>query len=114
VRERDVLAPAGDFLRIQPLLSEERTILGQVIRTASGRVIGRCRDIQFETKSMHLTWLFPRRWFKWGTPISVREVLEVRPDAIIVRDPASPAVEKVLQDAQDRLLPILPKVPEGA
>jgi sporulation protein YlmC with PRC-barrel domain len=114
VRERDVLAPAGDFLRIQPLLSEERTILGQVIRTASGRVIGRCRDIQFETKSMHLTWLFPRRWFKWGTPISVREVLEVRPDAIIVRDPASPAVEKVLQDAQDRLLPIFPKVPEGA
>jgi len=114
VRSGDVIAPPNEFLRIQPFLADKRTILGQLVRTESGKTVGRCRDIQFETRSMHLTWLFPRRWWRWMTPLSVREIVEVKPEAVIVRDPASPAVEKVLQDSQDRLLPILPEVPEGA
>jgi uncharacterized protein YrrD len=112
VRDSGRVAPAREFLRVQPLLEDPRAVLGQKIRTESGADLGRCRDVQFETSTMRLTWLFPKKAFRWRDPISVKQIVEVRPDAIIVRDPPAPAVEKVMEEAERRLMPLLPETPE--
>ncbi len=110
IRDHDRVGLPGDFLRIQPLLVDSRTILGQRIRTESGVSVGTCRDVQFETGSMRLEWLFAKRWFRWRDPIAAREIVEVRPEAIIVRDPPALVTEK----AQPVLASLIPEVPNSA
>jgi len=115
VRDHDRVAPAEDFIRVQPLLLDPRNILGQRIRTESGIFLGRCRDVQFETGSMRYTWIFPKKWLKWREPVAVADIIEVRPDAIIVRDPPAVVKEKALAEAaKTPLVPLLPEMPEGA
>lgn len=111
VRHAHVLAPPEEFLRVAPLLADRRTVLGQRVRTESGRSLGRCRDVQFDTTFLTLSWVFPRRFLRSLRPISVKEIVEVRPKAIIIRDPPAPAVERVMEAAQRGVLPLLP---EGA
>lgn len=114
VRDHDRVAPATDFIRVQPLLKDPRPILGQRIRTESGISLGRCCDIQFETGSMRSEWLFPKKWLKWRDPIAVRDIVEVRADAVIVRDP--PALVKEREETaitKAPLLPLLPEMPKG-
>lgn len=77
-----------DHIRLQSLLQDPRRVLGQSIRTESGKRIGTCKDVQFDTTTMHIEWIFPKRLWKWGTALPVTEILEVTPRAIIVRDPA--------------------------
>jgi len=107
VRDRDVVAPAEDRIRLQPLLEDGRTILKQPIITEEGIKLGMCRDVQFDTKTMRLTWLFPRKWFRWRMAIPRSEIVEVRDDAIIVRDPpaaeAQPAAKADPAEALERL-----------
>ena len=102
IRSFDVLAPLSENIRLQSLVSEGRTVLGQKILTESGVFLGTCRDIQFETKTFRLEWIFPRKWFLWKTPIPVSAIVEVKKEAIIVRNvflevPASP-VRKALDE----------------
>lgn len=91
VRSEDVLAPVEERLRLRALLDDGRTLLGQRIITESGRTVGRCSDIQFETKTFQLEWLFPRRFFRWQRPIPRSNIVQVRLDAIVVRDLVLPA-----------------------
>lgn len=86
IRDRDALGPLSDRLRIAPFHAEGRTILHQRIRTKSGKSLGICRDVQFDTERMRLEWLFPRMWFRWGVALPATDILEVIPQAIIVRD----------------------------
>ncbi len=87
VRDHSILAPADDHIRLRPLLHDSRTVLGQRIVTESGRRLGRCRDVQFNTQLFRLEWLFPCRFgFLWGDALPVRCVTEIRPDAIVIRD----------------------------
>jgi len=86
VRNADVVAPIEDRIRLQPLLEDTRTVLGQKILSESGTRLGRCKDIQFNTDTMHIEWIFPRKLFRWGVALPVSEILEVRPDAIVVKD----------------------------
>lgn len=104
----DVLAPVEDHVRLQPLLEEGRPMLGQPIRTDAGRAIGRCADVQFDTKALVIEWLFPRSLFRWGRPLPVSLILEVRREAIIIRDPDQPAAEKA------EPVPILHQMPNAA
>lgn len=90
VRDEDVLAPLHDRVRLAALWDEGRTVLGQRILTESGRVLGRCADVQFETDTFRVEWLFPKRWWRWKRPIPVGLVLEVRPDAVVVREQELP------------------------
>lgn len=83
----DALAPPEDRIRLQNLLEDPRLFLGQNIRTISGTRLGRCRDVQFNTDSMHVEWLFPRKWFYWGIALPISDVSEVTEEAIIVADP---------------------------
>ncbi len=86
IRHAHVLSPVDELIRLQPLLDEGRPMLGQHIITESGRVLGRCADIQFETDTFHLEWLFPRQWFRWKSAVPCSAIVQVRPDAIIIRD----------------------------
>jgi sporulation protein YlmC with PRC-barrel domain len=85
VRDADSLSPLEDMIRLQQILEERRPILGQIIKTEEGVVLGRCADIQFDTRFFRLEWMFPRRFFFWKTPVPAASIQQVRPDAIIVR-----------------------------
>ena len=113
VRGDDALCDPADILRLAQLLGDPRTVLGQHMRTQSGAAIGRCADVQFDTKSMHLQWLFPKRWWRWGPPVSVKEIIEVRPEAIILRDPAPlETVEAEQEEPTPYRAPHLADIPE--
>ena len=111
VRNRDALSPPEERVRLQPLLDGKRPVLGQPIVTQRGRPLGRCSDVQFSTRDYVLQWLFPRRFFRWGLPIPASQILEVRLDAIVVREPSVGVQEK---EAQQEEIAILPPMPEAA
>ncbi|HAI98859.1 TPA: hypothetical protein DCL30_05000 [Candidatus Peribacteria bacterium] len=87
VRDSDILSPVEDRIRLQELLAQRRPLLGQRIRTESGKILGICADVQIDTTKMLATWMFPRRLWRWGIAIPLTEVVEVRREAIVVRDP---------------------------
>ena len=98
LRDADMLAPPEDRIRLQTLLRDPRTVIGQSICTESGIKLGRCSDIQFDTESMHIEWLFPRKFFRWGIALPVADILEITPKAILIRDPLAKA--RIQQDEQ--------------
>jgi hypothetical protein len=49
-------------------------------------VLGRCRDVQFDTTTFHMEWLMPRRWLRWKPGIPTSSIVKVTRDAIVVRD----------------------------
>lgn len=94
VRSDDSLCDPRDIIRLKSLLEDDRPVLGQRIKTESGQYLGRCKDIQFNTDTMKLEWVFPRKLFSWGRGVPVADILEVRSDAIIVRDAPRPVLQK--------------------
>lgn len=109
VRDDGVLAPLEDLVRLQKVLEEARPILHQSMRTESGRDLGHCRDVQFDTQHFVTEWLFPKKWGRWGTPVPITQVLEVRMQEILVRDSAAPA-----EDTSPEAVPLLETLPEAA
>lgn len=105
IRSQDCLAPAEDRIRLQDLLRDPRTILRQKIQTESGTLVGKCADVQFNTESMHIEWLFPKRWFRIGMALPVSDILEVRPEAVIVSDP----IKKESISQEEASSPALPE-----
>jgi uncharacterized protein YrrD len=88
IRSEDVLAPPSELVRLQEHLLDRRTFLGQLIRVRpGGRTLGRCSDVQFDTDSYKVEWLFPRRWLLRIDPIPSSEVIEVTSKAIWIRPP---------------------------
>lgn len=86
VREPEVLGPATDFVRLQSLLQEKRTFVGQRIQTKSGASIGKCIDVQFRSDTFDIEWIFPRKFFKKGLALPTSDILEVTERAIIVKE----------------------------
>lgn len=86
VRDHHVIAPVEDTVRLQSLVQDGRRMLGQRMRTEQGRQLGVCKDVQFDTITFQVQWLFPRRFFRWGIPVSAHNIIEVTQDAIIIRD----------------------------
>ena len=109
VRDADAVFPAEERVRLQPLMEDGRAVLGQRVCTESGRTLGVCRDVQFHSDSMQCEWLFPRRLWRWTVPLPFSDVLEVRRDAIIVRDPKPPVKEPIGQ--QEPAIELLQAVP---
>jgi sporulation protein YlmC with PRC-barrel domain len=108
VRDADVLSPLEDRVRLQTLLSDGRTFLGQDIITDTGRRLGRCSDVQFDTMHFDIQWIWPKRFWKLQTPLPVSLISEVRKDAIIVRDPSTAVSEKT-EETETSILPSLPE-----
>lgn len=90
VRDVDTIARLDERVRLSALWNEGRTVLGQRIVTEAGVIVGMCADVQFETDTFRLEWLFPRKWLRWKRPIPAGSIIEVRPDAVCVRDAEVP------------------------
>lgn len=86
VRGHDALSSLDDFVRLRPLIEDPRPVLSQKIWTDAGTYIGVCKDVQFDTESYMVEWLFPKKWGRWKTPLPATQILEVRKDMIIVKD----------------------------
>lgn len=98
IKNADKLGPPSDFIRLQKLLEDPRTFLGQLIRTEeTRRTLGVCTDVQFDTRHFIVEWLFPRRFFLIRQPIPASDVGEVTPEAIWVKDPLRPMKEKIAE-----------------
>jgi hypothetical protein len=98
VTRAEAISPVADFVRFQAWLTEGRTLVGQRVVTLGGRRLGRCRDVLFDDELLQLIAIVPRRWGIWQLPVRRHDVLEVRPQAIIVRDVELPVVAPLQQD----------------
>jgi sporulation protein YlmC with PRC-barrel domain len=114
VRDADTLSPLEEHIRLQSLIAEARPLLGQRIVTESGKGLGTCADVQFETASLVLEWLFPRKMLRWGTGLPVSQIIEVRKDAILVRDPVTPVTVAETKAVAAPVLPVIETLPEAA
>lgn len=95
VLDADILGPLDEHVRFHRIAKERRAILGMPVRTESGLRLGRCADVQFDTETFQLQWLFPRKYrLFWGVPIPAHAVCEVRRDAVVVKDRVLPAKEQ--------------------
>jgi len=112
ISSRDVLSPVEERIRLQALLKDSRTVLRQRIKTESGTSIGRCMDIQFDTESMRVEWIFPKKFWKWGTALPISEVVVIRKDAIIIRDPHAPVAEKSKEKKEVKTFDPIPELSE--
>lgn len=108
VRDRAVLGDITDIVRLQDILRQRRPVLGQRIRTESGRTLGRCLDVQFNTERFVLEWLFPKKWFWWGVALPVSDIVEVKEDAIIVRE----GIASVPEKEKKRIATVVEKIEE--
>ena len=99
MKNSDVLAPLSERVRLSAMFEDGRTILGQRIITEAGKAVGRCVDVQFETKMFMVEWLFPKKFFRLRPAIPVSAVVQVRQDAIVVRDPLLGTEVRVEQPA---------------
>jgi uncharacterized protein YrrD len=88
ISDGDALSPLEERVRLQAFLEEGRTILGQKLLTESGAYLGVCKDVQFNTKTFVLEWLFPRKLFRWGIALPVSAIVEVKREAVILREQA--------------------------
>jgi uncharacterized protein YrrD len=93
----DRLSPPEELIRLQPLLDDPRPFLGQRIMTKRGKkVIGICDDVQFDTRHFLVQWIFPKKFFFFhNDPLPTTEILEVTPEAIIIREPLRPVRQKI-------------------
>ncbi|MBU0458419.1 PRC-barrel domain-containing protein [Patescibacteria group bacterium] len=103
ILDADVLAPAEERIRLEPLLKDKRTVIGQKVITESGKILGKCKDVQFDTASMRITWLFPKKFFRWRGAVPASEIIEIKEEAILVRDSDLPVEEKEAIDPVDTL-----------
>lgn len=106
IRDRSVFCDPREIVRLQSIVDDGRTVLGQPIRTESGKTMGRCADIQLSSKAYRLEWIFPRKFFRWGRPIRATQIVEVTPEAIVVKD----AVAPVTVEEQETEVPVIPQV----
>jgi len=91
VLSEEKLCPPQELLRLSEAMEDPRSVLGQPIRTRpGGERVGRCADVQFDTKTLLVEWLFPRRLLRMGNPIPTTEILEITKNAIWIRHPLTP------------------------
>ncbi len=97
VRSEDAIVPAEDLVRLQLLLADSRRVIGQQIVTLTGRTyLGMCTDVQFDTRQMEIEWLFPKKYvFVSQSPVPASDIVEITPEAIVVREPLRLKKEKV-------------------
>ena len=89
VRNISRLAPASEFIRLQKYLEDSRSFIGQKMYIEqTKKCLGKCIDVQFDTRHFHIQWLFPRRLFFFlGQPVAASEIVEVTEKGIWIADP---------------------------
>lgn len=108
ISSADVLAPLEELVRLQERLADARTMLYQPIRVRpGGRRLGRCMDVQFDTKISMVEWLFPKRWFFFRDPIPATEIIEVTSNAIWVKPLLRPIKKEITEEQKTEALPAI-------
>ncbi len=115
VRHQDAIMPADELIRLESLLADGRTTIGQKIVTETGKkYMGMCKDVQFDTRHLNVEWMFPCKYrFLAQSPIPVSEVVEVTKHAIVIKEPLRPKTEKIADPipAVPTLQEVLPVAP---
>lgn len=102
IRSEECLSPPEELIRLRSALEDPRLIIGQRIRTkTTNRCLGICRDIQFNTRHFMAEWIFPRRFFMSRQPLPMSDILEITPEAIIVKDPLRPVRAPIQKEIDD-------------
>lgn len=109
IDDEHVLGELEERIRLHQMFEEGRSVLGQPIHTQSGEVLGTCKDVQFDTRMMRLEWIFPKKWFRYGDGIPASSIVEVRTDAVVVRDPQLPVKVEEDDTALPTLEPLTPR-----
>lgn len=105
IRSLDVLSPPEDLIRLRGILHDDRRVLGQTIMIrGTRRTIGRCADVQFDTRRCALQWIFPRRFWIYRRPIAVTEIEEITPEAIWIADPLRGISEQTVTPSSSGVL----------
>ncbi|OGJ63325.1 hypothetical protein A3C52_05030 [Candidatus Peribacteria bacterium RIFCSPHIGHO2_02_FULL_51_15] len=113
IKTRDRLAPPEELIRLQPLIRDNRKILGQRIRIkGSKKSLGICADVQFDTRHFCIEWLFPRKYFVQRQPMPATDIVEVTGSAIWVKDPFAPLQEE--KEAKSETGIVIPEVMPAA
>lgn len=86
IRSIDALGPIEESIRLQPLLTEPRPIIGQRVVTEDGRVLGRCLDAQCETTNFFVEWIFVKRLWSPEQSLPTSAIVRITPEAIVVKD----------------------------
>jgi len=102
IRSEDCLSPPDELIRLKSALEDPRRVIGQVIRTKdSGRHLGICGDVQFNTRHFIVEWIFPRKFFIARQPLPMSDIIEVTPEAVWVKDPLRPIVVRRTRQAEE-------------
>lgn len=112
VRDADVLSPVEERIRLAPLLEDNRTVIGQKIQTQSGIYLGCCRDVQFNTDSMKMEWVFPKKFFRWGIALPAKDIQKITEQAIIVKDQVVKE-EEIIEEESTGTIPAVPELSES-
>ena len=108
IRQAEVLGPLNEVVRLQPYLEDKRPIIGQRIRTKSGVKLGRCSDFQLNPETRMIEWIFPRKFFRKGLALPASDILEITPQAIIVKDQGPKGEEVVVEEeAKPEIKPVI-------
>ncbi len=111
IRSADMLSPPGEIIRLQKHLEDPRPFFGQHIRIrSSGKSLGRCSDVQFDTRHFLLEWMFPRGLFFFGQPIAASEIIEVTVDAIWIKEPLREQKEKLKKEQKEITRSLIPEI----
>lgn len=103
VRDPDVIAEKSDFIRLKTFLDDPRTLFAQSIVTERGENLGRCADFQFRTDTFDIEWIFPRKFlFIKGPALPTSEILEITPEAVIVKVQGPRGEEEAIGEALGR------------
>ena len=91
INSEDDLVASQEIIRLQPLLKAEFRLIGAQVRTESGTKLGQVSDYtfdprNFEIQQLHLKRNLLRGLIAGGLIIHRRQIVEVTPAIIVVRD----------------------------
>lgn len=99
VREPDVMIHPDELLRLRSIPPKRRFLITKRVRTKSGQQLGRVRDLVFDMETLSLVQLFVGKgflfWISERRIIDWKDILEVKDNAIIVKDRCAKVPETV-------------------
>jgi len=94
IRSDKVLAQAEDVIRINEILDDGRTFLGNLVQNEVGHTYGRCDNLSFDTDTNALKQIHCRKSILGVINLDQRifpyeSIIKVLPDMILVKDDAT-------------------------
>ncbi len=118
VRCAEKLSPPEELIRMRSHFDDPRSFLGQPLRVrGSNRTLGKCGDLQFDTRHFAVEWLFPRGLLFYRQPVAAADIVEVTEEAIWIEDPLKAVKEKaepkIVADTPTILMPEITTTVQG-